>query len=142
MEGHDVSPQPSPLQTEEAQFLQPVFIGEMLQPSEHLRGPPLDPLQKLHIFPVLRSPELDAVLHMGPHKGRVERDNPLFALLAAPVLMEPRILLTFQAPSAHCWLSFSVNQDLSALLSSFTSEPFLPRWAAIVPVPIQGTPGS
>ena len=53
------------------------LTGEVLQPSGHLSGPPLDLLQELHILPVLGAPGLDAVLHMGPHKSRVERDNPL-----------------------------------------------------------------
>lgn len=33
---------------------QPVLIGEMLQPSDHLHGPCLDPLQQVHVSPVLR----------------------------------------------------------------------------------------
>ncbi|KAK4816937.1 hypothetical protein QYF61_025433 [Mycteria americana] len=41
---------------------QPVLVGEVLQPSDHFRGPPLDPLQQLHVLPVLRAPELDAAL--------------------------------------------------------------------------------
>ena len=58
LEGHnEVSLQPSLHQNEQAQFLQPVFIGEVLQPL----NPSLDPLQKLHIFPVLGAPELYAV---------------------------------------------------------------------------------
>ncbi|XP_032300907.1 transcription factor PU.1 isoform X1 [Coturnix japonica] len=63
-------------QAEQPQFLQPVFTGEMLQPLD-LHGPPLDPLQKLHIFPVLGTPDLDTVLQLGPHEGRAEGDNHL-----------------------------------------------------------------
>lgn len=40
-----VSPQPSLLCSE-----WPQLIGEVLQPFDHLRGPPLDPLQQLHLF--------------------------------------------------------------------------------------------
>jgi len=40
----------------------PFFIEEALQPSDHLHGPPLDPLQQLHVLLVLRAPELDEVL--------------------------------------------------------------------------------
>ena len=36
----------------------------MLQPSDNLPDPPLDLLQHLHTFPVLRVPGLDAVLQM------------------------------------------------------------------------------
>jgi len=54
LEGHSgVFHQPSLLKTEQAQFLQPVFIGEVLQHSEHLHGPLLDPFQKLNMFSVL-----------------------------------------------------------------------------------------
>jgi len=49
----------------------------MLQPFDNLSGPPLDPFQQLHILLVLRSPGLDALLQMGPHKGRAEGDNHL-----------------------------------------------------------------
>ncbi|GAB0207437.1 hypothetical protein GRJ2_003209300 [Grus japonensis] len=38
--------------------------GEVFQPSDHLHGPPLDSLQQLHVSPVLRPPELDAVLQL------------------------------------------------------------------------------
>ena len=41
---NEVTPQPSLLQAEQAQLPQPVFIGEALQPSDHLCGPTLDPL--------------------------------------------------------------------------------------------------
>ena len=56
---------------------EPVIVGEVLQPSDHLCGSPLYPLQKVNIFPVLEDPDLDAILQTGPQKGRVERDNHL-----------------------------------------------------------------
>ncbi|KAK4824175.1 LOW QUALITY PROTEIN: hypothetical protein QYF61_011472, partial [Mycteria americana] len=51
--------------------------------SDHFCGPPLDPLQQLHVL-VLRSPELDAVL-------------------------QPRIRLALWAASAHCRLMSSFS---------------------------------
>ena len=39
------------LQSEQVQLLHSVFIGEVLQPSDHHHGPSLNHLQKLHIFP-------------------------------------------------------------------------------------------
>jgi len=72
-----VSPEPSLLQAKQAQFPQPLLIGEVLQPSDHLSGPPLDPLQELHVLPVVGAPGPDTVLQMGPHKSRVEGENPL-----------------------------------------------------------------
>ncbi|KAK4816953.1 hypothetical protein QYF61_025776, partial [Mycteria americana] len=40
------------------------LIGEVLHPPDHFCGPPLDLLQQVHVFPVLRAPELDAVLQV------------------------------------------------------------------------------
>ncbi|KAK4827038.1 hypothetical protein QYF61_013222 [Mycteria americana] len=41
---------------------QVVNTREVFHPSDHFHGPPLDPLQQVHVFPVLRIPGLDAVL--------------------------------------------------------------------------------
>ena len=38
---NEVTPQPSLLQAVQAQLPRPAFVGEVLQPSAHLRGPPL-----------------------------------------------------------------------------------------------------
>ncbi|XP_074433859.1 TBC1 domain family member 31 isoform X2 [Larus michahellis] len=46
--------EPSLLQAEQPQLSQPVLTAEVLQPSDHLCGPPLDPLQQVHVLPVLR----------------------------------------------------------------------------------------
>jgi len=35
----------------------------------------MDPLQQLHIFPVLKVPDLNLVVQMRPHKSRVKRGN-------------------------------------------------------------------
>ena len=43
--------------------------------SDHFHGPPLDPLQQVHVFPVLRAPELDAVLQVRSHQSGVEGQN-------------------------------------------------------------------
>ncbi|PKU38867.1 phospholipase a1 member hypothetical protein [Limosa lapponica baueri] len=68
---YKVSTEPSLLQAEQPQLSQPVLIGEVLQPSDHFCGPPVDLLQNVHVLPVLRPPELDAVLQM--RKRRSER---------------------------------------------------------------------
>jgi len=52
---------------EEAQIPQSFITGEVLQPFSHLCGPPLDPLQQLHVLLVLGAPGLDAVLQVGSH---------------------------------------------------------------------------
>jgi len=49
----------------------------VLQPSDHLHGPPLDPLQQLHVLLVLWAPELDAGLHVGSHQSGVKGQKPL-----------------------------------------------------------------
>ncbi|KAK4811013.1 LOW QUALITY PROTEIN: hypothetical protein QYF61_015717 [Mycteria americana] len=72
-----VSLEPSLLQAEQPQLSQPFHIGEVFQPSDHFCGPPLDPLQQVHVFPVLRAPELDAVLQVRSHQSRVEWQNHL-----------------------------------------------------------------
>ena len=74
---YKVSPQSSLLHAEEPQFSQLFLIGEVLQPSDQLCGPPLDPLQQLHVLLVLRAPELDVGLQVGSHQSRAERQNPL-----------------------------------------------------------------
>lgn len=66
------------LPAEQAQLLQLVFVGEMLQPSDHL-CPPQDPLQKLHIFPKLEASDIDTMLH-----NRASRAQP-FLLPIMPV---------------------------------------------------------
>lgn len=38
---------------------------EVLHPSEHLCGPPVDPVQ--HIFAMLRAPELDSAIQVRTH---------------------------------------------------------------------------
>ena len=65
----EVSPEPCLPQAKQAQFPQPFLTGEVLQPSDHLRGPSLDSFRELCVFLVLGAPGLDAVLQMGPHKS-------------------------------------------------------------------------
>ena len=84
---NEVSLQPSILLTKKARLLQAVVRGEVLQHSGHLCGPPLDPLQKPDIIPVLGPPGTDAVLQMDPHKSRAEGSNHLPHPTATPLLM-------------------------------------------------------
>ncbi|KAK4821878.1 hypothetical protein QYF61_004394 [Mycteria americana] len=58
--------------------------GEVFHPSDHFRGPPLDPPQQVHAFPVLRAPELDAVLQ---YPQVVLRRAALNAFIPQPVLI-------------------------------------------------------
>jgi len=43
----------------------------------HFHGPPLDLLQQLYVFAVLRAPELDAGLQVGSHQSGAEGQNHL-----------------------------------------------------------------
>lgn len=106
---------------EQTQLPQPFFVGEVLQPSKHLWGPPLDPFQQLHTPPLLESSGLDAVLQKGPHKGRAEAGGEghtitSLVLLAIPLLIQPRMQLTFQTAIAYCWLlQLFIHQSFSTL---------------------------
>ncbi|KAK4818827.1 hypothetical protein QYF61_019864 [Mycteria americana] len=51
--------------------------GEVLQPSDHLHGPPLDLLQQAHVLLMLGAPELKAVLQVGSHESGAEGENHL-----------------------------------------------------------------
>ncbi|KAK4829890.1 hypothetical protein QYF61_007282 [Mycteria americana] len=98
---YKVSPEPSLLQAEQPQLSQPVFIGELLQPSDHLHGPSLDSLQQVHVLIMLGAPELDADFRWG--LTRAEQSGRITSLdLLATLLMQPRIQLAFWAASAHC----------------------------------------
>ena len=77
---NEVSPQPSFPQTEQAQFPQPFLIGEGFQPLDHLHGPPLDPLQKLDVICLLQASDMDAILQLRPHEGRVKGVDHLHCL--------------------------------------------------------------
>jgi len=59
---NNTSLQPSLLQVEHLQLSQPFLTGEVFQPFDHFCGPPVDPIQQVHVFLGLETPELDAVL--------------------------------------------------------------------------------
>ena len=114
------------LQAEQAKLPQVVFLEEVLQLSEHLRGFPLDLLQQLHVPLVL--PSLDTVLQMGPHENREGGGGavPSLSLLPPPCGCSPG----YCWPSVpHCWLMsnfLSINTPTSippkAALSEFFSQ--------------------
>ncbi|KAK4827482.1 hypothetical protein QYF61_018782, partial [Mycteria americana] len=55
-----VSSELSLLQAEQTQLSQPFLLREVFHPSDHFCGPPLDLLQQVPVFTVLRAPELDS----------------------------------------------------------------------------------
>ena len=102
-----VAPEPSLLQAEQPQLSQPVLTGEGFYPLDHFCGPPLDPLQQVHVFPVQRALELEAGLQVGFHQSRVEGQNHL------------------PQPAGHA--SFGAAQDAVCFLGC---KHALPGWAA------------
>ncbi|KAK4827314.1 hypothetical protein QYF61_016564 [Mycteria americana] len=53
------------------------FISRGVPPLGAFLWPPLDPLQQLRVFPVLRTPELDAAPQGGSPQSGAEGQNPL-----------------------------------------------------------------
>jgi len=80
---------------EQPQLSQPVFTGEVLQQSDHLCGPPLDPLQQVRALLMLRlqswTQDSRPGLTRAEQRGRIISLDPLAMLL----LMQPRIWLFF-----------------------------------------------
>ena len=79
---------------------------------------------------VLGALGLDTVLQMEPYKGRAKGNNHFLRPAATPLWIQPRILLTFWAASAHCWPipNFSSTRTpkfYSAGLLSMNSSPSL-----------------
>lgn len=52
-------------------------IGEVFKPSDDFFVLPLDLLQHIHVFLVLRILELVIVLRAGSHKSSIEKENHL-----------------------------------------------------------------
>ena len=102
---------------EQAKLPQPVFAGEVIQPSPRVLVP----------FPkALHHSCVGGSTPDGAYKGRVEGNNHHFALLAIPLLMQPRILLAFQAASTHllAHVKFFICQDPQVLLHRATLKDF------------------
>ena len=133
---NEVSLWPSLLQAKQAQLPQSFFIGEVLQPSDHLYGPRLDPLQH-HLFLVLRAPGLNAVLHAGLHEFRAEREQSPLSLLSTPLLMLPRIQLVFQTASTPYWFisSFLCTRIPKSFLVGLTSRSSSPSVCTYLGLP-------
>lgn len=68
----------------QTQFFQPFFICQVLQSSNHLDGPLLDPLQFFNVFFELEGPRLGTVFHMcGLISAEESGITTSFGLLAA-----------------------------------------------------------
>jgi len=71
----------------------------VLQPSDHFCGRPLDPLQWVHVFSVLRAPELDTGLLVGSYQSGAEGQNPL------PQSADHNFMTNFSVPNRDMILS-------------------------------------
>jgi len=67
----------------------------LFQPLNHFCGPPLALLQQVHVFPVLRAPELDAGLQWDLTRAEQRGRIPSLDLLAMLLLMQPNMWLAF-----------------------------------------------
>ncbi|KAK4806908.1 hypothetical protein QYF61_012629 [Mycteria americana] len=94
--------------------------GEVFQPSDHFCGPPLDPLQQVHVFLVLGIPELDAVLqgwrlNHFPGQPVPMLDNP-FGEEKFPNIQSKPPLVQLEAISSRpitCYLGEETDPHLS-----------------------------
>ena len=97
-----VSPEPSLHHAKQASLYQVFFTTEVLQSSDHLRGPLLYLLQQLCIFIVLEASDLDTVLQM-VCRGQNREQSPLLIHWQPPLLlMQITILLAF-------WENFAIG---------------------------------
>ena len=82
---HELSPELSLLPHKQSQFPQHFFLREVLQPSDHLRGPSLDLLQKLHIIPVLEPQAWTQCCTWGRTRAESRGTITSLSLLVAPL---------------------------------------------------------
>ncbi|KAK4823178.1 hypothetical protein QYF61_027082 [Mycteria americana] len=110
--------------------------GEVFHLSDHFCGPPLDLLQQVHVFPVLRAPELDAVLQVGSHQNRAEGQNHLprpAGRASFDAAQDTVGLLGCECPlPAHVQLF--IHQYSQALLHRAALNPFIPQPVLILGV--------
>ena len=92
-----------------SRIIKPVFVGEVLQPSDQLCGPHADPLQQLPVLLVLGAADLTQYSTWGVTTAEQRGTITSLSLLATPLTMEPRTPFALQAARAHCWLTFSFS---------------------------------
>ena len=136
MEGHNkVSLELSLLQAEQPQLSQPVLIGEVLQPSDNFCQPSLA-LQRVHVFPVLKAPELDAGLQVRSHQSGAEGQNhlPQPAAQASLDAAQDTVGLLGCELTFVAHVKLFIHQCLQILLDRAALSPFIPQPGLIVGV--------
>ena len=104
-------------------------------------GPLLDPLQQVHVSPILMTPHLDALLQVRPHQYRVEGQN----LLPCPTghvsfkaVQDVNRFLGWEGTFlAH--IQFATYQHPQVLFGRAMLYPFVPQTAFIVGVALPYT---
>ena len=141
---YKIPPDPSLLQAEEPQLSQPAFVGEVLQPCDHLCSPPLDPLYSSVSFLWWGPPELGVSQE---YRGRScstlmvhTSSGNWYTTQLWSAMWIPRNLLVFlevflEVFFLHSDLSLSVFADLGdvrwgSLLSEGNMQP---TWSLIHP---------
>ena len=121
-------PEPFLLQAEQPQLSQSFLIAEMLQLSDHSCGLPLDLPQQLHVFPVLRAPEMDTGLQVGSHQSRVEGKNqpPRPAGHSSFVGAQNTVGLLSCKHMFSGHVQLFIHQYCQVLLGSTALNPFIP----------------
>ncbi|KAK4811172.1 hypothetical protein QYF61_019803 [Mycteria americana] len=144
LKGHNkVSPEPgrpspqSPLlQAEQPQLSQPFFIGEVFQPCDQyplLLTPGLV-VVLVHVFLVLGTPKLDAVLQVGSQESGVEGENHLPRPAGHASFDAAQDTIGFLG--CECTLlahvQFFIHQYPQVLLLSAALNPFIPQSVLIL----------
>ena len=129
LEGHsEVSLEPALLQAEEAQISQLFFIGEALQPSDHLCDLPLEPLQQFCLFSVLGAPYQDTVLQVGPYWNDMLKDisEKIYVILVQLVFVNIKLQEDFWRPPVllcmQCFLFYRNFVLYNNTLSFFSNS--------------------
>jgi len=106
----------------------------VLQPSDHFCGPPLDPLQQVHVLPVLGAPELDAVLQVRSHQSGAKGQNhlPQPAGHAAFDAAQDTVGLLGCKRTSVAYLQLFIHQYPQVLLSRAALNPFTPSTSVLI----------
>jgi len=98
------------------------FIREVLQLSDNLCVPPLDPFQKFHILLVLEASDLDTGLQVGPRDSRAEK-NHLLLPAASPCFDAAQDTAGLSGCKrtlmAHVWLFIHQNSQVLLCRAAF-----------------------
>ena len=104
------SPQ-SLLLAEQAQLFHPFCTGEVFHPSDHFCSPPLDLLQQVLVFLVLKTPELHPVSKWG--LTRAEGQNYLKLILRSKCLFLLCVCATSAVMGPFCTVDANASEPVA-----------------------------